>query len=64
PVLEFAIGLRAESYFGCGRYHFLLQGGWESQIWINQTHYISISDHYDRFDLNLQGLTLRARFDF
>ncbi len=64
PVLEFAIGLRAESYFGCGRYHFLLQGGWESQIWINQTLYISISDHYDRFDLNLQGLTLRARFDF
>ncbi len=64
PVLEFGIGLRLESYFGCGRYHFLLQGGWESQIWINQTIYISRNGHHDRFDLNLHGLTTKIRFDF
>ncbi len=64
PVLEFALGLRIESYFGCGRYHFLLQGGWESQIWVNQTLYISRDNSYDKFDLNLHGLTTKIRFDF
>ena len=64
PVLEFALGLRVETYFACGRYHILLQGGWETQIWINQTLYISLNDHYDKFDLNLQGLTAKLRFDF
>ncbi|MCB1110325.1 MAG: hypothetical protein KDK64_05035 [Chlamydiia bacterium] len=64
PVIELAIGLRAETYFGCGRYHFLLQAGWETQIWLNQTLLISLNDHYDRFDLTLQGLTIKARFDF
>lgn len=64
PVLEFALGLRAETFFSNSRYHILLQAGWESQIWINQTLYISLNDHYDRFDLSLQGLTAKLRFDF
>jgi len=64
PVMEFEIGLRAESYLSCGRYHFLFQAGWESHIWINQTLYISLNDNYNRFDLSLQGLTAKARFDF
>lgn len=64
PVLEFGMGLRLESYFGCNRYHILVQGGWESQIWINQTLHIAKQGHYDRFDLNLHGLTVKARFDF
>lgn len=64
PVLEFGMGLRGETYFGCGRYHVLLEAGWESQIWINQTMYISIDNNYDRYDLNLHGLTTKLRFDF
>lgn len=64
PVMEFGLGLRCESYFGCGRYHILVQGGWESQIWINQTVYITKDGHYDRFDLSLHGLTTKIRFDF
>ena len=64
PVIEVSIGLRAETYYSCGRYHILLEAGWESQIWVNQTLFISLSDHYDRFDLTLQGLTARVRFDF
>ena len=64
PALECAIGLRAESYFGCGRYHILLQAGWESQIWLNQTLYIALNRGYDRFDLTLHGLTAKLRFDF
>ncbi|MBF5059836.1 Lpg1974 family pore-forming outer membrane protein [Candidatus Neptunochlamydia vexilliferae] len=64
PVLEFAMGLRAETYYGCGRYHVLVQAGWESQIWLNQTLYISLNNNYDRFDLSLQGLTAKLRLDF
>jgi len=64
PVIEMSIGLRAETYYSCGRYHILLEAGWESQIWVNQTLFISLSDNYDRFDLTLQGLTAKIRFDF
>ncbi|MCB1116589.1 MAG: hypothetical protein KDK71_08975 [Chlamydiia bacterium] len=64
PVLEFGIGLRVESYFACNRYHILLQGGWESQIWINQSLQIAKQGHYNRFDLSLHGLTAKLRFDF
>jgi len=64
PVIELSIGLRAETYYSCGRYHILLEAGWESQIWVNQTLFISLSDNYDRFDLTLQGLTAKVRFDF
>lgn len=64
PVIELAIGLRAETYYSCGRYHFLAQAGWETQIWPNQTLFISLNDHYDRFDLTLQGLTAKVRLDF
>jgi hypothetical protein len=64
PVLEFSIGLRAETHFKCSRLHALLQAGWESQIWINQTLLIDADNHYKRFDLNLHGLTARFRFGF
>jgi len=64
PVCEFALGLRLESYFSCKRYHLLLQVGWESQIWINQTLYMTLDHGYDRYDLSLQGLSARLRFDF
>jgi|JI10StandDraft_1071094.scaffolds.fasta_scaffold01504_2 hypothetical protein len=64
PVLEFGIGLRLEAYFACNRYHLLLQGGWESQIWINEVLQITKNGHYDRFDLNMHGLTTKLRFDF
>lgn len=64
PVFEFALGLRAETYYGCGRYHILLEAGWEAQIWPNQTMYISIDNNYDRYDLNMHGLTAKVRLDF
>ena len=64
PLFEWGIGLRAETYFYNNRFHILLQAGWEAIVWPNQTLYLSLSDHYDRFDLNIQGLTIRSRFDF
>ncbi|MDN3509618.1 MAG: Lpg1974 family pore-forming outer membrane protein [Candidatus Neptunochlamydia sp.] len=64
PAMEFALGLRGEGYFGCGRYHILAQVGWECQIWPNQTFYVTTNGHYDRYDLNLHGFTGKIRFDF
>ncbi len=64
-VVEFGLGLRAEWWFFDDRYHFLVQGGWEEQLWINhnnllKTHFVE-SDHGD---LILQGFTMKLRFDF
>lgn len=64
PVLEFALGLRFETYFNSNRLYARFQAGWESQIWINQTFFISTAEYYNRFDLNLHGLTATLRFDF
>jgi len=64
PVLEFAIGLRIETYFHCNRLHARLQAGWEAQIWPSQTIYINLLDQNKRYDLSLQGLTVKFRLDF
>ncbi|WP_194847996.1 Lpg1974 family pore-forming outer membrane protein [Candidatus Neptunochlamydia vexilliferae] len=64
-VIEFGLGLRAEWWFFDDRYHFLIQGGWEEQLWINHNNllktYFAESDHGD---LILQGFTMKLRFDF
>jgi len=64
-VLEFAIGIRGEWWFADDRYHFLVQAGWEEQLWINhnqfiKTHFVE-SAHGDMI---LQGFVLKMRFDF
>lgn len=64
PAMEFALGLRGEGYFSCGRYHILAQVGWECQIWPNQTVHATTNAHYERYDLNLHGFTGKIRFDF
>lgn len=64
-VLEFGIGLRGEWWFANDRYHFLIQGGWEEQVWINFNNLTKISFvEADKGDLGLQGFTLKLRFDF
>ncbi|MEM8727379.1 MAG: Lpg1974 family pore-forming outer membrane protein [Chlamydiota bacterium] len=64
PAIELASGLRGEGYFGRGRYHLLVQFGWECQIWSNQTVHMTTKAHHDRYDLNLHGFTGKIRFDF
>lgn len=64
PVFEFAIGLRMETYFHQNRLHVRLQAGWEAHIWPSQTFYISLMNQSQRYDLTLQGLTAKFRFDF
>ncbi len=64
-VLEFGIGLRGQWYFFEERYSFLLQAGWEEQIWINHNRLVRLFvNESANGDFVLQGLTLKARFDF
>ena len=64
-VLEFGMGLRGEWWFFENRYHFMIQAGWEEQLWINHNNFentqVAQADHGD---LVLQGLAIKLRFDF
>ncbi|MCB1109860.1 MAG: hypothetical protein KDK64_02675 [Chlamydiia bacterium] len=64
-ILEFGMGLRAQWWLFENRYHFLIQAGWEEQLWINQNNFDK--SHFvmtNHGDLLLQGLTIKLRFDF
>lgn len=64
-LLELGIGMRGEWWFAEDRYHFLVQAGWEQQLWINHNQLIKTSVFQaNHGDLTLQGLTIKARFDF
>lgn len=64
-VLELGIGMRGEWWFCEDRYHFLIQGGWEEHLWINHNQLVkALASQSQPGDLILQGLTIKARFDF
>lgn len=56
-VGEFQLGLRFDYWFSDDDYHFGLSAAWEVQSWINHNQMTFT-------DLGLQGLTIKARFDF
>jgi len=64
PVVELFLGLRYESWFCCDRYHYALDGGWELQWWGGQNQFFNQVVEAKCGDLNLNGFTLRFRFDF
>jgi hypothetical protein len=64
PVLEFALGLRWETWFSDDDYHVLLQAGFEEQIWFNYNHILTTQKEASSGNLTTQGLTARFRFDF
>ncbi len=60
PVVQIELGLQSNWIFS-DYYQFLVQAGWEEQIWFFQNQHSSmIADT----SLILQGLTLKLRFDF
>lgn len=64
-ILEFEIGIRAEWWMRDSRYHYLIQAGWEEQLWVNhnpfiKTHFVESTSG----DMILQGFVLKMRFDF
>ena len=64
-ILELGIGMRGEWWFMEDRYHFLIQAGWEEQLWLNHNQLIKTSVlQANHGDLVLQGLIIKARFDF
>ena len=65
PIIDLQAGLRWETWLNQDRLHFLMQAGWEHQLWILHNEVIKNlgeSDHTG--DLILQGLTVKARLDF
>jgi len=64
PVIEFGLGLRYQYFYHNDDFRFLLQGGWEEQIWLGHNHFIDMAEYGDKGNLSLQGLTLEARLDF
>jgi len=59
------MGLRGEWWFFENRYHFMIQAGWEEQLWINHNNFEKVNGvQANHGDLLLQGLTIKLRFDF
>jgi len=63
-VLELALGLRFETAFSNDNYLFMLQAGWEQQIWFDQNRFFSPLTSQSPENLTLEGLTVKAGFDF
>ncbi len=62
-VLEFALGLRYDIWFGCNdAFHFGLSAAWEEQLWINQNNLFR--ECCSQGDLMLHGLDIKLRLDF
>lgn len=65
PILEWMLGFRWEMWTCCDEFHFALDAGWEAQHWFSQNKFIrNIGSDTANGDLVIQGLTVRARFDF
>ncbi len=65
PVLELALGLRYDVGFGEDDYYrFMIQTGWEQQIWWNQNNFVTTSGTSKYGDLSFQGLDVKVGFTF
>ncbi|MCF7806651.1 MAG: hypothetical protein K9M13_03275 [Simkaniaceae bacterium] len=62
PTLDLEMGFRWQMCFDDNTYAFLLQAGWEQQVWINHIKFSNASQ--DDGDLSIQGFNIRARFFF
>lgn len=60
PVVQVELGLQSDWIFS-DYYRFLVQAGWEEQIWFFQNQHSSVIADTS---LILQGLTFKLRFDF
>ncbi|MBI3211394.1 MAG: autotransporter outer membrane beta-barrel domain-containing protein [Simkania negevensis] len=61
-VAELEAGLRWEQWLYNDTKYLCLQLGFEEQIWVNNISFLSLDETWN--DLNMYGLTLKARFDF
>lgn len=64
PVACIGAGFRYDGWFCNDNFHFLFQAGWDHQLWILHNEVIKATEPDHAGDLVLQGLTVKARFDF
>ena len=64
PVLEFALGLRFETNFSKSDHQFMIQAGWEEQIWFDENQFTNLTRFSTSGNLTLQGLTVKAGYAF
>ncbi|MCI5051524.1 MAG: Lpg1974 family pore-forming outer membrane protein [Simkaniaceae bacterium] len=64
PVLEWSGGLRCDFWLNRDAYHMMIQAGWEQQVWLNMNRFNNEFNGGSSGDLNMQGVTIRVRFDF
>ncbi len=62
-ILELGLGLRFETTFHNDDYLFMLQAGWEDQIWFDHNELFFINSQAPS-NLTFEGLTIKAGFDF
>jgi hypothetical protein len=62
-VIEWALGLRFETAFHKDAYMFMLQAGWEEQVWFDQNQFVMFPNQTPA-NLNFEGLTVKAGFYF
>jgi len=65
PVIGLIAGIRWEDWLNHDHIHFLLEAGWEQQVWINHNQMIkNFADPNNLGNLVLQGLIVKVRLDF
>ncbi|MGE0671211.1 MAG: Lpg1974 family pore-forming outer membrane protein, partial [Parachlamydiales bacterium] len=62
-VIEMSLGLTYMTWFYKDRYQLTLQAGWEEQVWMDYNLLINTVE-YRAGNMNIQGLTVKAGFEF
>jgi hypothetical protein len=62
-VVEMDLGLRFATIFSKGKYKYLLQAGWETQVWFDQNQFLYYAQGKGG-NLSLSGLTIKTGFWF
>jgi hypothetical protein len=62
-ILEFALGLRFDTCFSNNRYKYMLEAGWENQVWFGQSPFLFLQSNTPG-NLSFSGLTIKTGFYF
>ncbi len=62
-IFEWALGVRFETTWSDDDYMFMLQAGWEQQVWLNQNQFVFFPNSAAN-DLNFEGCVIKAGLYF
>jgi hypothetical protein len=64
-ILEMGLGLRFETCFSKNSYKYMLEAGWETQVWFDQAAFAFLNNASSHpGNLSMQGLTIKTGFWF